>query len=225
MDLTITTCKRLDYFKRTIDSFFTNCLDTDLISRVLIADDGSPFEEREEMVRFIKNRFAHGIEISTPYKKGHPASLNEMIKNINTEWFFHLEDDWEFIKPAHFIQECIDISQTDDRIKNITLRRFGTSTIIKDGLTYEVHTHRPKNTKYELKEHGGCRHPGFSLNPGLNHLPTLKKVGLFAEHFRWFEVRYAMRYAQAGFLKANTMTDYVKHIGEVSAYDNTKRGF
>ena len=55
--LTMTCCKRLHLFKRTIKSFHEHCLDKNLIGQIIIYDDSSPFEDRFEMEKEIATLF------------------------------------------------------------------------------------------------------------------------------------------------------------------------
>ena len=91
--ITTTSCKRLDLFKRTINSFLECCKDLYLVKEWIVIDDNSSKEDRDEMVKlypFINFIFKNENE------KGHVKSMN-MIRNIvKTNYLFNLEDDWEF---------------------------------------------------------------------------------------------------------------------------------
>ena len=51
VSLSITSCKRLDLFKRTVNSFINSCTDLNLISEWFCVDDNSSLDDREEMKR------------------------------------------------------------------------------------------------------------------------------------------------------------------------------
>ena len=47
-------------------------------------------------------------------------ALDILYSKIETDYFFHTEDDWQFIK-ANMIEFCMDRMEQDSRIHNIFL--------------------------------------------------------------------------------------------------------
>jgi hypothetical protein len=88
---TITTCKRLDLFERTMNSFLSMCLDLHLIAQWICIDDTSSQSDREQMQRLYP--FLTFIWKSEN-EKGHAQSMNQLLDRIRTPYVFHLEDDW-----------------------------------------------------------------------------------------------------------------------------------
>jgi len=106
ISLTITTCKRFSLFERTINSFYNNCVDRDLISHIFHYDDSSSDFERKEMFLLLKKLFPKVMLTSITFQ---PSDFNtrkrhlEIMKvwktnneKFNFDYVFHLEDDWLF---------------------------------------------------------------------------------------------------------------------------------
>lgn len=207
---TMTAGRRLSLFRRTMDSFLANCLDQDLICRWLVSDDRSSPDD----VRLMREAYPF-LEIRRSPKAGQPASLNYLFSLVGTEWAFHVEDDWEFVCPGHFIRETIDIAQSDPRLRNVIVRGWDGIRIIDDGREFighyfDDHARRQRGTATD------CWWYGYSLNPGLQHMPTVRELGPYDEAAvnRKFDRPAAVKYREMGLLRASTVTGYVKHIGE-----------
>ena len=104
--LTITTCKRIDLFERTILTFVSECEDCNLIDVIIHYDDSSSLDDRNKMFTLLNTLFPDTLIIS---KRFNPDSFNtnrrhleimkkwkEDIKFFNIDYVFHLEDDWLF---------------------------------------------------------------------------------------------------------------------------------
>ena len=252
LDLTfmITTCKRLDLFKRTMESLLTFCKDTDIIQEWICIDDNSSQEDRDEMKKLYP--FFKFIW-KTPYQKGHPESLNIVYGHIKTKYVFSFEDDWSCSKPF-LIAPYIDFLESNDNIKQIKLvNRWGKGhtylkTIINDSKLYKYRYNQNNSRKpLENKEYDktvaygddntsydsnyGWWWPGFTLNPSIWKVQEFKeKIGLFEEDKKLnsvFEYDYALRAHAEGFGIAFTDIG-IGHIGtKVSAYvlNDNKRSY
>jgi glycosyltransferase involved in cell wall biosynthesis len=63
-----------------------------------IIDDNSSENDRQ----FMKERYPFIRFIyKTPEQKGHPRSMNMLLKEIKTPYVFNLEDDFEFFRRDH----------------------------------------------------------------------------------------------------------------------------
>jgi hypothetical protein len=211
VDFTMTCGRRLDLFVRTMDSFLAKCQDRDLIARWLVSDDRSS----EDDLRVMRERYPF-LDIEQCPTPGQPASLNRLFARVRTEWFVHWEDDWETVRPGHFIREAVEIARADTRIRNVVFRGWK-GPWIKDGtLEYRVHVYnRYCHEIEEALENDWCWF-GYSLNPSLQHLPTVRLLGQYDETAtnRYFDRAIATRYMEAGLLRANPIPKYVEHIGE-----------
>jgi hypothetical protein len=202
-------------------SFMQTCQDKDLIKRWILVDDGS----RKEDIDWMKRKYPFFEVYTNKPKKGQPVSLNKIISLVETEWFFHCEDDWMFLKPRKFIRKLFDIANDDSRIKNIILTRKTGNVITRNNITYNLHKYDPVMepplaevySKRILEE--DCNWFGYSWNPGLHHIPTLKLVGELDEdhntNSRKWDRNHALKYLELGFKRANPMECvYIEHIGD-----------
>lgn len=175
--LSITTCKRLNLFKRTMNSFINCCSDILLIDEYICVDDNSSEEDREEM----RNLYPFFTWImKTPEQKGHMQSMNIIIENVKTDYLIHMEDDWLFLVKDNYISLGLEIlnqqtikSLTDiPKNREIEKKKFGQVVFNKnytelpehevDGgflcetsennIKYLIHEHYDSNTENELYE-------------------------------------------------------------------------
>jgi hypothetical protein len=213
--VTMTTSRRLNLFIKTINSFIHYCHDLDLIDDWICCDDRSSQADFDYMVR--NYSFIKFIRSEIP---GQAASLNLLFDQVKTEYCWHQEDDWEYLQGGEFIHKCFDVMNQDSQIKNVVLREWKGVYNKKGNVEYILHTYRPEADK-NLAYLYDWSYPGFSLNPGLLHLPTIVSLGKNEERTdRLFDRPMALKYEQAGFKRANLMGTYITHIGEDnSAYD------
>lgn len=210
---TCTTFKRFDLFTKTIDSFLDTCKDLDLIYRWIVSDDGSNEQDLIDM-----NNMYPFLEIYNGPQRGQAANVNYLFDKVKTEWFFHCEDDWLFLKKDNYIRKLFDIAFDDDKIKNVVLRPWKLyeveSTKIP-GLKYNLHEYDPDNSSIEKHLESDCNWFGYSLNPGIQHKPTIDLIGKHPEKSigRLWDRTFASKYLIAGFKRANPIEDYIKHIG------------
>jgi GR25 family glycosyltransferase involved in LPS biosynthesis/GT2 family glycosyltransferase len=227
--LTITTCKRLELFKRTINSFINCCTDYHFISYWICIDDNSSESDREEMKRlypFFRFYFKN------PSEKGHAKSMNIIRKMVTTPYALHLEDDWEFFSVQSYIQPAIEILNNHNNIGQVlfncnyaeteahidTIGGFPSST--KYGTRYIIHDYEPNNQSFKNKYGYGlnCGYwPHYSLRPGIFKKSVLDVVGEFSETANHFEMDYAYRYVEKGFFTAFFENISCYHIGRLTS--------
>lgn len=217
---TCTTFNRLKLFIETMDTFLDTCLDKYLISEWLVGDDGSSYLELQMM----QKRYPFLKILQNP-KKGQASNINHLWSHVNTEWFFHCEDDWHFHKSDTYIKHLFDVVFDDEKIRNATLRHWEPDIIktTRSGVRYGVHRYLPDTSKEAMRKADSwwC---GYTLNPGLQHKPTVEILGRYDESY-WIGSRYwdrpqAIRYYELGFKRGNLMGHYIEHIGEgQSAYN------
>ena len=104
--LTITTCKRLDLFTRTINSFINCCKDILLIDDFICIDDNSSDEDRKQM-KSLYPFFTYIFKDET--LKSHIHSMNMIIEIVKSEYILHLEDDWLFCQRFDYITKSLEI--------------------------------------------------------------------------------------------------------------------
>lgn len=236
----ITSCKRLELFQRTINSFLGACMDANLISEWICVDDNSPKEERDEMMRLYPffNFILKGED-----QKGHAKSMNIIREKavMKHDYLFHIEDDWSFIQRKPIISSLLEIIEEKEEYKQVVVNRnyaeeatveflnltggFGRRT--KSGKRYVEHEYYPKGSEGEsdfYKRNPGarssCYWPHFSLNPSLIDVSMFNNVGGFDENARHFEMEFSDRYAKLGYKTCFLDDIYCTHIGK----KNRERG-
>ena len=247
--ITTTSCKRLDLFKRTINSFLECCKDLDLVKEWIVIDDNSSKEDRDEMVKlypFINFIFKNENE------KGHVKSMN-MIRNIvKTKYLFNLEDDWEFFYKDIYLTKCLEVINIDPRYGQCLINKnygegykcFETiggkikSYIRNDFIQefYFEHEHIPDNrdVQMELQKYLYLRNnnnfksqyywPHFSFRVGLTKTSILEELGEF-DQVNHFELNYANKYNSKKYLTTFLDSIFCSHIGRrtYERFDDTKQ--
>lgn len=236
--ITTTTCKRIDLFKKTINSFIECCLDLTKyeIDKWYVIDDNSCEEEFNEMKKLYP--FLTFIR-KTPAQKGHARSINMLLKHVKTDYLFHLEDDWQFFHKDNFLTYLFDILHDREEIKQALLNNTYGEVLEKDKLVggHKYTTHSMKlnylehefcptkeemdtfNTKWGFQPN--CAYwPHFSFRPGLTKTEIFKKLGPFKEDVWHFEMNYAYNYVKEGYKTCFLPGLVCKHIGKLTSDKN-----
>lgn len=225
----ITTCKRYDLFVRTMDSFIQNCKDIHLISRWICVDDNSSEEERKEMhTRYPFFEFVW----KTPEEKGHPESMNHILKRVDTPYLFHMEDDWQFITPRNYISDCLQVLQENNSYGQCLVNRCYAETMedyatigadflkTKNNLTYLKHHFEPSQEEF-MKKYGqgpNCAYwMHYSLRPGLTRVSALRTIGEYKSGVSHFEKEYSQRYYEHGYRTTFLERVHCIHIGRLTS--------
>ena len=231
---TMTSCKRYNLFKQTVNSFLNACTDLHKIDYWLCIDDNSSEKDRAKMKA--KYPFFKFI-FKTPQQKGHPQSMN-MIKNmVTTPYIFHVEDDWKFFSKRAYISDCFDVLHSNPVIGQCLINKNygetnecvniigGIPRTTSTGLRYLIHDHCPDMNEF-VKKYGMGNNCGywehFSLRPSLLRRSVLQKLGDFNEQVSHFEKNYCSRYVSAGYVSAFLEGIYCLHIGRLTSECNDK---
>jgi GR25 family glycosyltransferase involved in LPS biosynthesis len=223
--VTMTTCKRYDLFNKTVNSFIACCTDLEkYIYEFIVIDDNSTEEDKKLMSNnypFIRYIFKDATN------KGHARSMNLLLKEIKTDYVFHMEDDWQFIIKDNYITKCLKIIKSDKRYGQCLVNRCYSEDFIighrigggyrryVDNLRYYIHQYLVGNALNKL--HNvlgtlGLTHSsywcGYSLRVGLTATHVLKDIGEYNEKADHFEREYAYRYVEKKYL-----TTYLDMIG------------
>lgn len=232
--LTVTTCKRPELFERTIGSFLRCCTDADRIRRWVCVDDDSSEEARVRM----RDRYPLEYVWKPPHERGHARSMNllrDAIAERPTEFVLHLEDDWEFFRPAALVADAISVLRRDERIGQVLFNRnyaedgdpsVGGVPVTGHGHPpYVLHEHhRPGSPEYAAflgRVGGRANHaywPHYSLRPSVLRSRVWHELGPFDEaHGTHFELDYATRYRDAGWRSAFFPGTCCRHIGRLTS--------
>ena len=209
LTFTITTSRRLDLFERTIDALILNCLDHHLISRWICIDDGSSISDRhamQERYPFFEFIFKDDSD------QGHANSMNQLLAMVDTEFWFHCEDDWQFVKSGNHISAALDVLKDNEEILQTIFNRNYAEALEDHNLlggqiveskdshfAYRLHSYMDSQSDefWELfrKTLGGrtnAHWPGFSLMPSVLRRSSLNKVGAFNPGSGHFEREMAL---------------------------------
>lgn len=233
--VTMTTCKRFDLFSRTMDSFLNCCEDVGQhVKEWIVIDDNSSSEDRQrmkEMWPFIT------LVAKEKADKGHPRSMNMILKMVTTPYILHLEDDWEFFASGPWIGYLLKILKSNDSygqaLFNLGYAEDNHIGATIQGAKFEanpvshfVHRHlQPHEIAKESKFFPcNCFYwPHFSLRPGLWKMESVKSVGSFDESADHFEKEFAIRYNQKGLKTAFLPLIVCNHTGRRTYETKTKQ--
>jgi len=149
--LTMTCSKRLYLFKQVLPSFKKHCIETDLISKIIIYDDNSPEYERLEMERIAEELFPNTNiiyryfnNIQTKYH--HAYIMQHWYDDIeNYDAVFHLEDD-RIMNKDFSLLEMAEILLNDPAVATVniaqTRRDFPEDYLKKYGFTIDYYKNK-----------------------------------------------------------------------------------
>jgi hypothetical protein len=200
---TMTTCKRVDLFQKTVNSFIHCCLDLDKIGRWIVVDDNSSPEDRSKMETLYPFMEFHW---KSPGEKGHAESMNIILSLVTTPYIFHMEDDFKFYKKDAYISKCTRILNSDPGIGQcLVIKNYAETcrdwSISGDsprttgrGVLYYMHTYDRQRRARPYRN--CCYWPHYSLRPSLLKRSALRKVGKYDTGASHFEMEYAYRYSR-----------------------------
>ncbi len=251
LTVALTTCRRIDLFIKTADSFLASISEDDFyqhVCEIVVVDDSSSDEDRRIMAkRYPAFRFVH----KRPEEKGHAKSLNVIKSLTKTRWLMYLEDDWLFNDRANFTSIIADpMSVLLDQGSNVgqvllndqssrpcayAMEECDTSNLgtagwrreTADGVIYVEHEFGVVGEAF-----GFSYWPGFSLNPAIWDLRRIESAlgegWAFDDADTRFEQSFSMGAMDAGLTTAHMPNVILRHIGvEVSSYvlNDEKRPF
>ncbi len=211
--LTITTCRRRELFERTVDSFLSCCTDHDRIDRWICIDDGS--DEADRVAMQARYPFFEFV-MKPPEQRGHATSMNELASMVDSPYWLHLEDDWEFVSPCPLVRRTVEILEDDPGLLQVVLNRNyaetlehrslvgGEAAVTTTGtLAYRRHVHLAPEELSGLLAASPARltnahWPGFSLMPSMMRTAAVAAVGAFSAGAGQFEFEFANRAERAG---------------------------
>ena len=161
--LVVTSCNRHALLRRTLDSFIKYA---DILPvTTIIVEDGSvdapdwidcPHQNNNLPKMWIKN----------PRRLGQLANIDRRYSEVNTEYLFHCEDDWEFFETG-FVRESYEILAAHPRVSRVGL-------LDKDQIIPVINDPRFPFRIAQPYFHGFWG--GMSWQPGLRRLSDYKKV-------------------------------------------------
>jgi len=214
----ITTCDRSFLLERTLDSFM--CHNTYPIEEFIIIEDSG----KKGVNDFVIDKYKHQkfTLIYNEVNLGQVPSIDVAYSKVKTDYIFHCEEDWEFLKPG-FIERSMEILKQDSTIFTVWLRPHNHTSghpinynELYDGY-YKMSTDYTHYFRGVL--HSWC---GFTFNPGLRRTsdcmlfhPYNEKVESDPLLHHVGEYMINRKYADHGYCAAiTTETDgYCTHSG------------
>ncbi len=206
--VTMTSCKRFDLLYKTISSFLNCCTDLYLIDEWILIDDLSSEEDRslmKEKFPFITYIFKNKDD------KGHVKSMNILKKEVNTEYIFHIEDDWLFFKKENYITKCIELLKEDNSYGQCLLNKnYGEKEDCYNRIKGGILKYSSFNTRYYIHEYftseklklnplnyTHCAYwPHYSLRVGMMKKEVWDNIGDYNTNASFFEMEYGNRYIE-----------------------------
>lgn len=216
--MTMTCGRRLNLFKKTVESIKENFLDYQNIDKWVCVDDRSSeydYHSMEKRYKFIE--FHHNE------KHGQFESLKMILDLVDTEWIMHTEDDWTYIHKDTILDKLFAVAADDDRLRNVTLR-FWKGPYVKHGdLEYYVHHFRKEPDDFRHSKRSDCDWYSVSFNPGILHVPTLRECFKATEkqddlESRVWDKAIAKYYLDKGYKRANLTQEYIRHTGNGKSF-------
>jgi len=215
----ITTCKRLDLFKKTIYSILNNWLDIDKIDYFLCVDDNSSEEDRNEMKTLFP--FFNYI-IKKPEERGHRESMNIIwleLQKLKPTFWIHMEDDWMFFQKENYVTKGIQFLDKYEtmRINQIVFNK--TYGLMYSDLDRVGGIELEKGLILHEKRDGligkNCAYwPHYSLQPSITRTKVILELGNYNSENTFFERDYANNYDANNYKTAFFPSIYSLHIGK-----------
>jgi len=232
--ITFTTCKRFDLFKQTVNSILNMWTDVGMVDYWYCVDDNSSEEDRDRMQKSYPWIDYH---MKGSQEKGHRSSMNVIWHKLNElkpVYWIHMEDDFLFHTPGSYINKAIqmmtDARNSGDNVRQILYNRNYGETVrdyklqghrIIRRMTHELALHQQKvvgDFAYE-----NCHYwPHYSFRPSLIDVAAILTVGNYDTPNQFFEMDYANKWTQFGFLSGfyNHITN--RHIGRLTSERNDR---
>ena len=162
--VTLTSCARFDLLERTLASLLPRLEGP--CERIIIGEDSGDCGVLEAIERFRSDAPPIHVLLN-PRRLGICRNIDRIYAEVETEWIFHCEDDWEFYRSG-FIHESFEVMQ-DDSISAVNLR---------DVAKYQSGYWSPVGDSYYVATDAVAgRFAGLHFNPGLRRMSDYRTVG------------------------------------------------
>lgn len=238
----ITTCKRFDLFRQTINSFIHCCKDLDMISEWIVVDDNSASEEIQKMK--LSYPFFHFI-IKDINQKGHVRSMNiirDYAISNGYQYLLHIEDDFHFVQKRSYIKDAIEILNHNEKLGQVLFNLNyvevidhqyskidgGISCKTSGKINYVVHQHyesgTPQYNEYvKTLSMNNTWWPHYSFRPSLLRVSMLNDIGEYPNS-NHFELAYAKEYVKNGYQSSFFDDLTCIHIGK-KTWEKTENAY
>lgn len=216
----LTSCGRPDLLERTIGSFLE--FNSYPIERFIIVEDGPAVQS---VAALYPLPYPSQI-IATGEHVGQVAAIDYAYSLVDTEYIFHLEDDWEFFKP-NFIEKSVIILEKEEHCIQVWLRALNDTNRhpVNESVCITGSFLGPRVQWRRMEYDFDGVWNGFSFNPGLRRLKDYIDIKGYGIHFREYGQVYkhageeiiSMKYKEkqkfAAILADESGKGYVRHLG------------
>lgn len=220
----ITSCDRIELLQETIKSF--EDFNTYPIKEFIIIEDSGKKHVYQKIFELYGDRFK--IIFNNPQLK-QIASIDRAYREVQTEYIFHCEDDWQFYRSG-FIEDSLVILENLEQVKQVGLRSIqhdmipNHPTIIYDKKAKSISgiNFYQARMKDSFMQHDWVT---CSFNPGLLRKKDYDLIGSYQSKAK-SEAGISMWYKNRNYTNVTLENDAVKHLGwESSTMDHYKQNY
>jgi hypothetical protein len=199
------SCRRLQLLQRSIEVFMS--ANTYPIEKYIIVNDSG-----DKFIHKILETMYPGFDLVLNSENvGLMKSIDIGYSHINTEYFFHSEDDWCCNGKGGFIEKSWEVMNKHDNIENVWLADMNNHPIEN-----EVHNANGVAFRMVMTDKDGWH--GFSTACGLKRMSAYKQVGPYSNIPRgdtiWhYERNIGQKYYDLGYRSAILLDEYIFNIG------------
>jgi hypothetical protein len=196
----LTSCNRFDLLEATLRSFFK--FNTYPVEKILIIEDSGDRQGLENVLsKFQYDRFA---TIVNPEQLGQQKSIDKAYSQVDTEYIFHCEDDWDFLRKG-FIEDSLALLEAFPKL--ITVWGRSADEYPADFFADNVQEHQGIRYREVRKDI-------FTLNPSLKRVSDYQLMGSFAQYTPGqFEREISDVYRNRGYAAVILEAPFTNHLG------------
>lgn len=199
------SCRRLDLLSKTVDAFIR--ANTYPIYELIIVNDSGNSEIHNQL----RKQYPTYTLALHEENVGLMKSIDLGYKYIDTEYFFHCEDDWMCTGKGGFIEQSLDIMTSRPDIEEVWLDDYNNHPL--DEKAYFVN-----GFYYKLASENCDDWHGFSTACGLKRKSDYLRVGPYVDIDRgptiWHHERnIGLKYHALGYRTAVLLDRYAINIG------------
>ena len=205
----LTSCGRFDLLERTLASLLPR-LEGPLAKVLIIEDSGD-----RGIYDVLRQFNGAGPDIEAIFNDppiGQIRSIDRLYAQVETDWIFHCEDDWEFFGDG-FVAASFAILQELPKCSMVSLREpaewaasdlFDPEALTSSGVRYSL-----------ISMKSSWKSSGLHFNPGLRRMRDYRIVGPYADFgVKAREARVSECYRDLGYRVATLARPAVRHIGD-----------
>lgn len=218
----LTSCNRLDLLEKTVDSFIEH--NTYPIHEWIIVEDSGNALVHKTLRLWNEQKWDNRFKLlCNKNNMGQAASIDRMYGQVQSEYIFHCEEDWEFYRGG-FIEDSLKVLETQPKVLQVWIRPK--SDRILNPIEERVFTlpggvdvRRVLPVSFKIKNDILIEnYMGFSWNPGLRrkkewHIAPINANFTRIQHEHLIDLVYKKLGYMVVSLSKDDNDGYCKHIG------------